>query len=139
MLYVETNLNSQKSATLKVLLSIDEYNQLIVEKIQHEQNSFKILNHDALTKTTSQLADFINGKYVIYNPSFFNQYYLKPLKDDKRMLKELQSFMKADYDIDGFKRFDIKFKCFKRRFNISITKFFRKTKNGIKKHAPIGF
>lgn len=137
MIFIETEVNSGKPSTIKVLLTIDDYNQLMIEKAPHELNTFKIFNYDSLTKTRSQLANYTNGKYTIYNEMLFNQYYLKPLKEDKKMVKELQAFIKADYDMDGFKKFIIKFSCFKRRVNISVTKLIRKTKHGIKKHTTI--
>lgn len=137
MVFIETEINSQRPQNIKVLLTIDEYNQLMVEKAPYEKNSFKIFNYDALTKTTSHLADFSEGKYVIHNEILFGEYYLKPLKNNKKMVKDLQSFIKADYDMDGFKKLTIKFSCFKRRVNISVTRLIRKTKYGIKKHTSI--
>jgi hypothetical protein len=131
MVFIETEVNSEKPAVVKVLLTIDDYNQLMVEKTPYEPNTFKIFNYDSLTKTTSQLANFVDGKYIIYNEMLFDEYYLKPLKNNKKMVKELQSFIRADYNMDGFKKFNIKFSCFRRRVNISVTKFIRKTKRVI--------
>jgi hypothetical protein len=131
MLYTETDLDLRRAPVTKVLLSVDDYNQLIVEKNPREENTFKILCFDGLTRTTCELADFVNGKYTVYNDNLFNEYYVKPMKRDKKLVKELNSFIKADYTMDHLKQFNIKFRCFRRRVNISVTKFIRKTKRVI--------
>jgi hypothetical protein len=131
MVFVETEVNSDRAPVVKILLAIDDYNQLMVEKNPYDFNAYKIFNYDSLTKTVSQLADFVNGKYIIYNEPLFNQYYLKPLKQDKKLVKDLQNFIKGDHNMDGFKKFTIKFICFKRRVNINVTKLIRKTKRAI--------
>jgi hypothetical protein len=135
MLYTETDLNLKHSPVTKVLMSVDDYNQLVVERNRYDKSIFKILCFDSLTRTTSELAEYNGGKYTVYNENLFNEFYLKPMRTDKKLVKELQAFIKADYNMDHLKEFNIKFKCFRRRINISITKFIRKTKNGIKKHT----
>lgn len=131
MVFIETEVNSGKSVVVKVLLKIDDYNELTIEKTLYENNIFKIFNYDSLTKTTSHLADFIDGQYIIYNEILFDQYYIKPLKNDKKMVKELHTFIIADYDMDGFKEFSIKFNCFRRRVDNKITKLIKKIKRVI--------
>jgi hypothetical protein len=131
MVFIETEVNSGESVVVKVLLKIDDYNELTIEKTLYENNIFKIFNYDSLTKTTSHLADFIKGQYIIYNEILFDQYYIKPLKNDKKMVKELHAFTKADYNMDGFKEFSVKFNCFRRRVNNKITKLIKKIKRVI--------
>jgi hypothetical protein len=131
MIFTETELDLKRAPITKVLLTIDEYNELVIEKHPYDCNNFKIFNYDSLTKTTSQLADFINGKYEIYNQNLFNEYYLKPMKRNKKLVKDLQSFIRQDHTMNGFKHINIKFSCFKRRVNINVTKFLRKTKKNI--------
>ena len=61
------------------------------------------------------------NKYI-YNEMLFDEYYLKPLKKDKKMVKDLQAFIRADYNMDGFKKFNIKFSCFKRRERLDTSR-----------------
>jgi hypothetical protein len=118
MIYTETNLDFRHAPVTKVLLAVNDYNQLVVERNPYETNTFKILSFDSLTRTTSELADYKNGKYTIYNDNLFNEYYVKPMRHDKKLVKQLNAFIKADYTMDHIKQFNIKFKCFKRRINI---------------------
>ena len=131
MLYTETDLDFKRAPIVKVLLAVDDYNQLVVERNPYETNTFKILSFDALTRTTSELADYNNGKYTIYNDNLFNEYYIKPMRRDRKLVRQLNAFIKADYTMDHLKQFNIKFKCFKRRINISVTRFIKKTKRAI--------
>ena len=131
MLYTETDLDFKRAPIVKVLLAVDDYNQLVVERNPYETNTFKILSFDAYTRTTSELADYNNGKYTIYNDNLFNEYYIKPMRRDKKMIRELNSFIRADYKMDHLKQFNIKFKCFKRRINISVIRFIKKTKRAV--------
>jgi hypothetical protein len=131
MLYTETDLDFRRAPITKVLLAVDDYNQLVVERNPYETNTFKILCFDALTRTTSELADYKNGKYTVYNDNLFNEYYIKPMRRDRKLVRQLNAFIKADYTMDHLKQFNIKFKCFKRRINISVTRFIKKTKRAI--------
>lgn len=131
MLYTETDLNLRRAPITKVLLAVDDYNQLVVERNPYETNIFKILCFDSLTRTTSELAIYDNGKYTIYNENLFNEYYIKPMRRNKKLVKEFTAFIKTDYKMDHLKQFNIKFKCFKRRINISVTRFIKKTKRAI--------
>jgi len=139
MIFTETDLDLKRAPITKVLLTIDDYNELIIEKHPYDFYNFRILNYDSLLKTTSHLADYSNGKYKIHNQNLFNEYYLKSMKNNKKLVRDLHSFIREDHMVNGFKNINIKFVCFRRRFNINITKLFRKTTYGFKrKNASIG-
>lgn len=123
--------NIDRLEPTKVLFLTDDENQLYVKRIYYHHSLFKIYNYDSITKTNYELADYQCGKYTIFNKALFNRYFVKTLKDNPRLAKTFHNFIKKDFNIDDFKEFTIKIKCFRRRINIRIIKLIRKTKKVI--------
>lgn len=115
----------------KVLSSNDDDNQLCVKRLYYRDNVFRIYNYDAMTKTSYELADYQNGKYTIFNKTLFNSYFVKQLKDNPRLARSFNNFVRKDFNTSEFKEFSVKIKCFRRKINIRIIKLLRKTKTAI--------
>jgi len=94
------------SKTLK--FKDDGYNELVVEHISTNPNTYKIYVYDMLCRIRYELAEYKDNKYEIFNEELFDEMFLKTVKNNLDFSKSYNNLISnKDLDVNNISWYDL--------------------------------